>query len=58
VLVQEDHKVEDVFRFFNERHGTPVTRSHVINLDDLDVPHLDLFGLGNRFTEEEVWGVI
>jgi hypothetical protein len=48
VLVQEDHKVEDVFRFFNE----------IINLDDLDVPHLDLFGLGNRFTEEEVWGVI
>jgi hypothetical protein len=37
---------------------TPATCSHAINLDELDFPHMDLPGLGERFTEEEVWGVI
>jgi hypothetical protein len=36
----------------------PVTRLHAINLEDLDLPQLDLSGLGNCFTKEEEWGVI
>jgi hypothetical protein len=54
----EESKVEAAFDFFNNRLGTPAIHSHAINLEDLDLSHLDLSGIGNRFTEEQVWGVI
>jgi hypothetical protein len=56
--VQEESKVEAAFDFFNGRLGEPTIRSYAINLEDLDLPQQDLSGLGNWFTEEEVWGVI
>jgi hypothetical protein len=57
LLVQEECKPKATFNFFNERLGTPATRSHAINLEDLDLLILDLSSLGNHFTEE-VWRVI
>jgi hypothetical protein len=58
ILVQEESKVEAAFGFFNGRLGEPTIHSYAINLEDLDLPQLDLSELGNWFTEEEVWGVI
>jgi hypothetical protein len=37
LLVQEECKPKATFNFFNERLGTPATRSHAINLEDLDL---------------------
>jgi hypothetical protein len=56
--VQEDYKAKVVYVFFNEILGTLATRSHVINLEDHDLPCMDLSRLGNKFTKEEVWRVI
>jgi hypothetical protein len=54
--VQEECKAKAAFEFFNDRLGMPVTCLHAINLEDLDLPQLDLSGLGNCFTKEEEWG--
>jgi hypothetical protein len=58
VLMQEDNKVDAAFDFFNDRMGMPAICSHAINLEDLYLPHLNLSGMGNHSTEEEVWGAI
>jgi hypothetical protein len=34
------------------------SRTHALDLDRLQLPRLDLVALVERFTEEEVWGVI
>jgi hypothetical protein len=57
-LISENSKVQAVFQFFDEILGRPTSRSHAINLELLDLPRLQLSVLANRFTEEEVLGVI
>jgi hypothetical protein len=58
VLVNEGRKAEAVYSFFDAVLGTTPLRANSINLELLDLPSLDLHGLGNRFTEEEVLHVI
>jgi hypothetical protein len=58
VLVDEGRKAEAVYSFFDAVLGTTPLRANSINLELLDLPSLDLHGLGNRFTEEEVLHVI
>jgi hypothetical protein len=57
-LTSEEDKASVVFQFFDGLMGTPVTRVNSINFEELDLPHLQLSELGNRFTEDEVWKVI
>jgi hypothetical protein len=57
-IVDDQLKVDMLFSFFDDVLGAPPSRVHDIALDGLDLPRSDLTGLGARFTEEEVWGVI
>jgi hypothetical protein len=58
VLFAEDRKADATYSFFNDIMGEPTSRSNIINLDELELPHLDLSNLGERFTEEKVLGAI
>jgi hypothetical protein len=53
VLVSEDRKVEAFLNFFEKLLGSPLTRTHGLDLDRLQLPQLQLVTLENRFTEEE-----
>jgi hypothetical protein len=53
-LVFEQSKAAALYEFYDKILGVPVQRSCTINLDLLDMPHLDLSSLAKRFTEEEV----
>jgi hypothetical protein len=57
-LISEESKVMAAYDFFDRLMGTPATRVNSINLEELDLPRLELNELGNRFTEEEGWNVI
>jgi hypothetical protein len=58
VLFVEDRKADVAYSFFNDILGVPTSHSNIINLDEPELPHLDLSNLGERFTEEKVLGVI
>jgi hypothetical protein len=47
-----------VFLHFDEVLDTSPSRSNAINLDLLNLPSIDPAGMGDRFTEAEVWAVI
>jgi hypothetical protein len=57
-IVDEQGKADLLFSFFDELLGAPPVRSHDIALENLNLPCPNLEGLGVRFSEEEVWGVI
>jgi hypothetical protein len=57
-LISEESKVMAAYDFFDGLMGTPTTQVNSINLEELDLPRLELNELGNRFTEEEVWNMI
>jgi hypothetical protein len=52
-LVAKDRKADAAFDFFDEILG-----ASYINLDCLELNHINLSSLGERFTESEVWGII
>jgi hypothetical protein len=54
----EEGKAEVMFNYFDEVLGAAPSRSTSIALEHLGLLCLDLAGLVERFTEEEVWGVI
>jgi hypothetical protein len=58
VLLSEDRKADVIFHYFDEVLGSSPSRMNSINLDILELPHVDPSGLGARFTEDEVWTVI
>jgi hypothetical protein len=58
MLTSEDDKAEVVFKFFDGLMGTPAVRGNSIILEELDLPHLQLTEMGDRFTEDELWSVI
>jgi hypothetical protein len=58
VVLDEGAKADLLYSFFHSILGTPSTRSNSLNLDALNLRHLDSDGLGERFTEDEVWNVI
>jgi hypothetical protein len=57
-LLSEESKVEATFHFFDGIMGTLATQLNTINLDQLNLPQLELTGFDTRFTKEEVWKVI
>jgi hypothetical protein len=58
-LVTEQGRKEDCFfQFYSETLGAIHTRDSSIDLNRLDLPHLDLHEFDAIFTEDEVWGVI
>jgi hypothetical protein len=57
-LNSEEDKATVAFQFFDRLISTPVTHVNSINLEELDLPRLQLSEFGGRFTEEEVWKVI
>jgi hypothetical protein len=56
--VCEEHKAKAIYDVFNDIMGTSTPRVNVINLDLLELSCHNLFGLGERFTEDEVFNVI
>jgi hypothetical protein len=58
VVLDEGAKADLLYSFFHSVLGMPSTRSNSLNLDALNLRHLDSDGLGERFTEDEVWNVI
>jgi hypothetical protein len=56
--VSEESKVEAAFSYFNNILGAPPVHSNTINLDLLDLPHLDPVGMCEWFTEEKIWSII
>jgi hypothetical protein len=58
VVLDEGAKADLLYSFFHSVLGTPSTCSNSLNLDALNLRHLDSDGLGERFTEDEVWNVI
>jgi hypothetical protein len=57
-LVAEDRKIEAMFHFFDDSMIIALVRSHAINLEHLDLPHLDPSRLCNWFNEVKVLQVI
>jgi hypothetical protein len=57
-LLAEDSKVEVALNYFNDVFGTSAVRSNSINFEHLDLPHLAMPELSDRFTKDEVWLVI
>jgi hypothetical protein len=58
VLVAEDRKAEATYSFFHDILGISAPHCNTINLEELELPHLDISDLKERFTEEEVLGII
>jgi hypothetical protein len=58
VVVSEPQKAQAFFNFYDGFMGEPAPRSCAIDLDQLDLPRLDLSQLSECFTEEEVWNVV
>jgi hypothetical protein len=54
VVVSKERKADATFYYFDQILGTPLPRSNSINLDLLNLPHLDQAGMGAHFTEVEV----
>jgi hypothetical protein len=46
------------YEFFNDILGIPADRVNSLNLDFLNLPHMDLAELGDHFTKGEVLAVI
>jgi hypothetical protein len=57
-LVTEDVKANAAFHFFDQILGMPSIRSNAINLDILDVCHVNKPKLCERFTEDEIGNII
>jgi hypothetical protein len=57
-LVVEDLKATVVYEFYDEVLGSSPRRDNTIDLDQLDLRHIDPAGLGDRFTKSEIWNVI
>jgi hypothetical protein len=56
-MFSEESKADVPYNFFDEVMDIPVVRSNSINLNQLDLPCLNLAELGTLFTEE-VWNVV
>jgi hypothetical protein len=54
--VDEDREVVAVFDYYDSIMGTPPDRDCSISFEHLDLPHLDLHHLYDRFTEA-VFGI-
>jgi hypothetical protein len=52
MLVDEDRKAEALFQFFNDILVKPAHWEHMLNLDLLDLPQINLSELSGCFTEE------
>lgn len=55
---EEEAKAEVIYTYYNGIPGTPFQRHHCINLDLLDLPHLDLSDLVAPFSNEEVARIV
>lgn len=55
---EEAAKSELAFQYFNDILGTNFTITHDIDLDRLGVPRLELQGIDDPFSEEEVWAMV
>jgi hypothetical protein len=58
VLVSEESKARVFFEFYDDLLGTPSARGCKLLLAILGLPRLELAGLGDQFTEQEMWYVI
>jgi hypothetical protein len=57
-VVHELEKAHVVFDHFNAILGSSVERSCTLNFGELNVPSIDLHGLDNCLTKDEIWNVI
>jgi hypothetical protein len=46
------------YEFFNDILGVSANRVSLLNLDLLDLPHIDFGDLGEPFTESEILAII
>jgi hypothetical protein len=58
VLVSQESTAKVGFSYFDSMTGTPPVHSNLICLKLLGLSHLDPTGMGEWFTEEEVWSII
>ncbi|KAK1691938.1 hypothetical protein QYE76_008635 [Lolium multiflorum] len=58
LVTEQGRKEECFFQFYNELLGSIQNRDSVIDLNLLNLPHLDLHAMDVIFSEDEVWGVI
>lgn len=54
----EETKANIAYQFFNSLLGSALVRSHMTDLERFGIPSINLSGLDDRFTEDEVWSVI
>jgi hypothetical protein len=57
-IIDEQSKAEEIYSYFDSILGSASTRSNGINVEALGLPSIDLHELGDRFTEDEIWGII
>lgn len=55
---EEEAKVDLVFEYYNSLLGTPFSRTHRIDIDQLGLPRLNLSDQSARFTADEIASTI
>jgi hypothetical protein len=58
LVTSHSDKAEVLRSFYSDLIGTGQQRSRTVNLDTLGLQHIDLQGLEQPFSEEEVWNTI
>jgi hypothetical protein len=58
LVTSHSDKAEVLRSFYSDLIGTGQQRSRTVNLDTLGLQHIDLRGLEQPFSEEEVWNTI
>lgn len=55
VLTSHEEKEKNIYDFYSNLLGESLDREFTVNLEELNMPHLDLSELEAPFSEEEVW---
>ena len=58
VITKHEEKEQNIFNFYSSLLGECLDREAMVNLEELNLPRIDLADLEVPFTEEEVWKTI
>jgi len=58
VITKHDEKEQNIFNFYRNLLGECLDREATVNLEELNLPRIDLAELDAPSTEEEVWKTI
>jgi len=57
-MTKHEEKEQNIFNFYSSLLGECLDREATVNLEELNLPRIDLADLEVPFTEEEVWKTI